>query len=120
MADKLKGKILGIGIDIENIERFRKLPFIGNQSFYRKIFIENEINYCLSFSDPYPHFAVRFSAKEALVKALPYKVQDWLDMEVFFKKEKPHIKIRGLSNKIHLSLAHCNDYAIASVCIEAV
>ena len=120
MVDRKREKILGIGIDIEKIKRFQKLPFIGNQSFYRKIFTDKEINYCLSFKDPFPHFAVRFSAKEALVKALPAKVKSWLNMEVSFKKEKPCIKLAGFKGRIYLSLAHCKEYAIALVIIEKI
>ena len=38
-----------IGIDLSNIERFIKKPFETNKSFYKKIFSEKEITYCLKY-----------------------------------------------------------------------
>ncbi len=58
-----------IGIDCEDIERWRKmLPKleIGAQ---KKLFSEKEHLYCMSHQDPAPYYAVRWCAKEALVKA---------------------------------------------------
>ena len=49
----------GLGIDISNIEKFRNKPFNENESFYRKIFSEEEIQYCLKFKNYYEKFAHR-------------------------------------------------------------
>ncbi|NHK31557.1 MAG: holo-ACP synthase [Asgard group archaeon] len=59
-----------IGIDIVDINRFRKFNLEKQRSFYNKVFNDYEINYCLEFKDPYPHFAGLFAAKEAVYKAL--------------------------------------------------
>ena len=58
--------IKGIVVDIESISRFRMMPFVKHKNFYKRIFTEREIMYCLSKMNPYQHFAVRFCAKEAL------------------------------------------------------
>lgn len=58
-----------IGCDIESVEVFRDHWQKGNIAFFSRIFSEHEIEYCKKFKDPSPHFAARFCAKEAIVKA---------------------------------------------------
>ena len=55
----------GIGTDIEDVARFENRP----THFYERIFTTEEITYCQSKANPAQHFAARFCAKEALVKA---------------------------------------------------
>lgn len=55
-----------IGIDIEDIERFEN----KSQRFLDRIYTKNEQQYCLSKAKPESHLAVRFCAKEAVIKAL--------------------------------------------------
>ena len=38
---------IGIGVDIVEINRFQEKPFEKNENFYKKIFSESEIKYCL-------------------------------------------------------------------------
>ena len=59
---------LSIGIDIVNVDRFRKKPYSDNKQFYKKIFNHDEILYCQKYKDTYPHFAGKFAVKEALKK----------------------------------------------------
>ena len=61
---------MGIGTDLADIAPFRQRPFADNPGFYRLTFTEAEQEYCLSRPDPAPHWAARFAAKEAAVKAL--------------------------------------------------
>ena len=114
--DLNKMAITGIGADIEDISRFKKLPFNKNKTFYMNIFTENEIEYCLKKADPYQHFAVRFCAKEALIKAMNQQVKDYKSIEVVFNKNKPSIKYSGA--KVWLSLTHEKDKAAAFVVVE--
>lgn len=58
------------GIDIVEVDRFRKNPFKTKKDFYLKIFDEKEIEYCCKFNDPYPHFAGKFAVKESFQKAI--------------------------------------------------
>lgn len=55
-----------IGVDIEEIKRFEN----KSQGFLDRVFTKEEQAYCLSKAIPASHFAVRFCAKEAVVKAL--------------------------------------------------
>ena len=59
-----------IGIDMTDIRRFRAYTQLEHPRFYHRVFDEYEINYCNNFSDPYPHFAGIFAAKEAVFKAV--------------------------------------------------
>jgi len=68
--DFLLNKIenIGIGVDIEDVNRFTKLG--GNKAFLKKVFTQNELDYCFSKKVAAPHLAVRYAGKEAVVKAL--------------------------------------------------
>lgn len=57
---------MSIGVDIEDINRFEG----KGQKFLDRLFTKNEQQYCLSKPNPPSHFAVRFCAKEAVIKAL--------------------------------------------------
>ncbi|MFX0183984.1 MAG: holo-ACP synthase [Candidatus Hodarchaeota archaeon] len=58
-----------IGIDFVEIQRFREKPYSKYVRFYTRIYNEYEIQYCLDYADPYPHFSGIFAAKEAVFKA---------------------------------------------------
>lgn len=108
-------EIVGIGVDIEDISRFENLPFDKNKTFYEKIFTQKEINYCLKKANPYQHFAVRFCAKEAFIKAINQKVNDYKSIEITIIKNKPSIKWKDL--KVFLSLSHDKNKSIAFVLV---
>jgi holo-[acyl-carrier protein] synthase len=115
----MEGKMIekyGIGVDIEDINRFENLDYKKNHNFYHKIFTENEIEYCLSKKNPYRHFAVRFCAKEAFIKAINKKNIDMKEIEIIFNRETPFIKWQD--NISLLSLSHEKDKAIAFVMVE--
>ena len=63
-------KIFGIGTDIVNIKRMEKSIKKSRNNFINKVFSKNEILYCEKKKDPFPFYAKRFAAKEALSKAL--------------------------------------------------
>lgn len=77
--------ILGIGNDIIEIERIRKSIDTYGLRLISRLFSTKEQDYCLKYKDPVPHFAGRFSAKEAVVKALGTGFGEhasWLDIEI--------------------------------------
>ena len=103
-----------IGIDIVDIERFRKKNFIENESFYKKIFTDVEIIYCRRFSDPYPHFAGKFALKEAVQKSIQENVV-LKKIETYHDNSRPKIKIESKEGKYDFlaSISHEKKYAIA-------
>jgi holo-[acyl-carrier protein] synthase len=59
-----------VGIDLVSVAQMRKSITDFGERYLLRIFTDHEILYCRSSLDPAPHFAARFAAKEATVKAL--------------------------------------------------
>ncbi len=58
-----------LGVDIVELDRFDDL-IKRRPNIINKLFTEAEISYCNKSKSPTKHFAVRFAAKEALIKAV--------------------------------------------------
>ena len=123
--------IVGIGVDIVEIERLREVLQRQQDRFVRRVFTEGEQEYCRAHRDPVPHYAARFAAKEALFKALGTgwaKGISWRDAEVVREAVKaPVLVLHGQAEKLslalgaratHLSLSHSRGFAVAVVVIE--
>ncbi len=123
--------IIGIGVDIVEIERFRKVMERLKYRFMLRVFTHEEQQFCLAYRDPVPHFAARFAAKEALFKALGTgwaRGVTWLDAEVRREKQGgPAMVLYGEAerlsagkgtNKVHLSLSHSDQWTVAAVILE--
>ena len=107
----------GIGIDIIDVERFTKKKFSQNIKFYKRIFLESEIKYCLKFKSPYEHFAGKFALKESVIKSIPDKIS-LLDIQTSNSKHGPTIKLLGKKSKQYsflCSISHEKKFAIAIV-----
>jgi len=61
--------MVGIGLDVVDIERFRK-TLERTPTFGRRVFTDAEVAYARRRRDPTERFAVRFAAKEAVLKAM--------------------------------------------------
>ena len=115
--------ILGIGNDIIEIERIRKSIDTHGLRLLSRLFTIKEQDYCLKYKDPVPHFAGRFSAKEAVVKALGTgfgEQASWLDLEILNDSQgKPCVNFStSLEGKTKgsvmlISISHCKLYATA-------
>ena len=105
---------LKTGIDIVSVKRFRDLKYSENSDFYQRNFDVVEIKYCLSFKDPYPHFAGKFAAKEAIKKTLDEPI-NFLEIHTRHGENgEPNIEC-PISEKfeIQVSISHEKDYAVA-------
>ncbi len=108
-------KQIGIGIDITEIQKFKKIPYDHHKSFYKKIFTASEINYCLKFKDPYAHFAGKFAVKEALVKSISKKIK-LVDIKTSHSNSKPKVSIDSNQQYVFLvSISHETSLAVAVV-----
>lgn len=112
---------MAIGVDIEDISRFED----KSTEFLNRIYTKSEQEYCLSKPSPSSHLAVRFCAKEAVIKALcglNLKYPDINQIEIYHAENKvPKVKLPGefgTGLKIDLSLSHDKTKAIAFVTIE--
>jgi holo-[acyl-carrier protein] synthase len=123
--------ISGIGIDSIEVDRVEKK--ITKQSGFREyVFSENEIKYCESLPNRYEHYAARFAAKEAFLKALG---TGWTNEVTFNEIEildqpngKPELTVIGKTAanifslagmKIFVSVTHLKKIATAVVVIES-
>ena len=57
------------GVDIVEVGRMRNI-LERRESFEKKVFTSHETSFCFARLNPFPHFAARFAAKEACLKAL--------------------------------------------------
>ena len=121
--------VVGVGIDIEEVGDFLEKPFAENEVFYRRIFSQAEIDYCLKHKNWAQRFCARFCAKEAMVKASSSFCRLVISDISVGKKEngRPRIFLEreNLENKslfemhdIHVSLSHTEHYASAMIVIE--
>ncbi|MBS4035689.1 MAG: holo-ACP synthase [Ignavibacterium sp.] len=119
--------ILGIGIDIIEIDRVKESIDRFGDHFLNKIYTPNELEYCLSKHNKYQHFAARFAAKEAIYKALSSEWGSdisWQDIDIMNEPNGlPVVKFSGnleeFVNKdksIKISMSHSDNY-VACVAI---
>lgn len=109
----MQNLVKGIGVDIADVKRFRKLPYGRNRFSYGKMFTDAEIHYCMTKQDPYPHFAARFAAKEAILKAAGKSIYTLKDIKITNAKTGAPIVKVSKKNEFLISLSHTKDYAIA-------
>jgi holo-[acyl-carrier protein] synthase len=123
--------IYGIGFDLVRVSRIAEALERWGERFQKKVFTPGEIRYCLQKRNAAPHFAARFGAKEALVKALGIGIRrgvHWRDVEVRRGPlGRPVLKVHGRALEIcqkegiealFLSLTHDGDYSGAMVVLE--
>ena len=122
--------IAGIGTDIIEVERIEKLARRGKEHL-RGIFTEREIAFCEGKQRRAEHYAVRFAAKEATLKALGVGWREGLtfgDVEVVTSERgQPEILVHGKVRELFearqilralVSLSHTRDNAMAVVILE--
>ena len=103
-----------LGVDLVEISRVRDLAR-RSPRFLSRVFTDAEIFYCNHKKDPWPHFAVRFAAKEAVFKSLGQAGVPLKSISVARDKTgKPSVLIDGKPfKKIKLSLSHGREHAVA-------
>jgi holo-[acyl-carrier protein] synthase len=123
--------IISIGIDIIEVRRVRD-TIARTPRFAERVFTAAERAYCESRGAvAAQHYAARFAAKEAALKALQTGWSNgiaWQDIEVTAKESgAPLIVFRGRALELyeqsgataaHLSIAHTSEHAIAEVVLE--
>jgi holo-[acyl-carrier protein] synthase len=116
--------IIGIGIDIIEINRIQHSVDTYGDHFLNKVYTEKELEYCLSKHNKYQHLAARFAAKEAIYKAIASgweKEATWKNIEITNESNGlPTVKFLGKLNEfvadgkeIKVSLSHSENYVVA-------
>lgn len=94
---------VGLGVDIVEIERMRRI-LTRTPSFARKVFSGAERAYCDAKANPEVHYATRFAAKEAVVKALGTGFSEGIgvrDIEVRrTTKGRPYVVLTGRAREV--------------------
>ena len=124
--------IAGTGIDIVAIARFRDVLERQGDRFIQRVFTAAEQEYCGGRRDPVPHYAARFAAKEAFLKALGTGWAGgirWQDVEILREPgAAPMVRVHGLAATIaeergvrvmQVSLSHSDEAAVATVLLES-
>jgi holo-[acyl-carrier protein] synthase len=123
--------IVSIGVDIVEVYRIRE-TIERTPRFVERVFTPYEIKYCESKGAAGDQsYAGRFAAKEAFLKALKTGWRGkitWQDMEVrtdadgvpsFEIKDEARKILETLgANRIHLSISHTTEHAVAQVILE--
>jgi len=123
--------IVGLGVDIAEVERIEAAIRRHGGAFLRRVFTPAEIAYCERHRDKAERYAGRFAAKEAAMKALGTgwrKGVRWLDIEVARNSSgKPSLVLSGRAKEIagqlgvkhiSLSITHSGKTALAQVIFE--
>jgi len=124
--------ILGIGTDLIEVERVAE-KMEKKAGFKELVFSPAEIIYCEAKTNKYEHYAARFAAKEAFLKAIGTGWRSgtaFNEIEVYNDGEgKPELRFSGITantviemhaGKIFVSLSHLKTMACAMVIIESV
>ena len=124
--------ITGIGIDLVDVGRLKKIIAKWGCRFTGRFFSRREIDYCQKKAIPAIHFAARFAAKESFLKSLGIGLGmgvNLKDIEVMNDQQgKPDLILHDEAQrllcerdvrKVHLSLTHTSESAVAVVILES-
>ncbi len=117
--------IIGIGVDLVKISRIEKAGN-GHPGFLDRVFTKTEREYCDRMKFPAQHYAARFAAKEAILKAFGTGMgagMKWTDIEVLHGEGggpvvamkggvKDCADLKGVK-QVLLSYSHDEGYAVA-------
>jgi holo-[acyl-carrier protein] synthase len=121
--------IIGLGFDATDIDRIAAVIDQYGERFLQRIFTHGEIAYCARRREPAVHFAGRFAAKEAAMKALGTGHSRgvlWRDIEVVREGGPPRLLFHGGAGRYFeiiggrsslLTITHSDDLALAQVLI---
>ncbi len=123
--------IRGLGIDIAQVSRIESVVARHGERFLKRIFTETELAYCARHKDPGRHYAARFAAKEAAMKALGTgwnAAVSWRAIEVVnLPSGQPTLRLSGAAleraralgaTETLVSLTHDAGFAQACVVLE--
>jgi holo-[acyl-carrier protein] synthase len=124
--------IVGLGLDIAEIDRIEAAIMRHGASFIERLFTPNEVAYCERYKHKYERYAARFAVKEAAMKALGTGWRHgvrWRDIEVIREPSgKPGLRLEGVAREfadrlgvkhIAVSITHSGNLALAQVIFEA-
>lgn len=130
VSSTVDGTVRGHGIDIVDIDHFRR-SLERRPSLRERLFTVDELSDLAGASDPVPSLAVRFAAREAVMKAMGLGLGAFGFHDVWVRREAsgaPTLHVAGRALDLaaergigtwHLSLSHTRLVAVASVVATA-
>lgn len=122
----VSGPLLGVGVDIVDIDRIRSMRDRQGDRFIQRVYTQAEQDYCLKMKSPDKHLAARFAAKEAVSKAFSTGIGDpfsWTSIGVVVgERGQPEIELDAKcvlfmeslgGARVAISLSHTETTAIA-------
>ena len=119
-------QILGIGTDIIECLRIAQMIDRHGELFISRVYTDHEIAYCSARAAANQHYAGRWAAKEAVLKALGTGWRrgiSWRDVEIRnVAGGAPIVTLRGGARdvveqrrirEVHISISHCRSHAVA-------
>jgi holo-[acyl-carrier protein] synthase len=123
--------IVGTGIDIVECLRIAQMIERHGELFITRVYTDHEIEYCSARKAATQHYAGRWAAKEAVLKALGTGWRrgiSWRDIEIRNDKNgAPTVQLRGGARDVmaaahirhlHVTISHCRSFAVAYVVAE--
>ena len=125
--------IVGLGVDIVEVERMKRMLETQGEALIRRLFSDGESAYARAHVEPAMHFAARVAAKEAAYKALSgnhlARAVGWREIEVCLRDDgAPYLALHGRASeraaelgvaRMLISLTHSKSAAVAVVVLEA-
>jgi len=124
--ERTMSRILGIGSEITECLRIARMIERHGELFINRVYTADEVRYCQSRRQSTQHFAARWAAKEAVLKALGLGRRRgvvWTDIEINKVVSGPTtVAVRGAVkdfveqlgvSKVLVSVAHCRTHATA-------
>ena len=118
--------LLNVGVDVIEVDRVRKVHERQKERFLKRVYTQEEQVYCFSKSNPYPHLAARFAAKEAVSKTFSTgigKLFSWTSCSVYHgPRMQPLVRLDDLgkallaalgATEVRITLSHTKATAVA-------
>ena len=113
-------QVIGLGTDIVEVKRIEALA--QKPGALARLFTQEEIQYSLARKNKYEHLAVRFAAKEAVFKALPFAEIAFKNIQITnLENGRPQVTVADERAKdliILISLSHTKEYALATAVVQ--
>ncbi len=123
--------ILGLGTDIVECLRIAQMIERHGELFIARVYTDHEIEYCSARKAATQHYAGRWAAKEAVLKALGTgwaRGISWRDIEIRNDRHgAPTVVLRGGAREVfesagmermHVTISHCRCHAVAHAIAE--
>jgi holo-[acyl-carrier protein] synthase len=124
-------QILGIGTDIVEVLRIAQMIERHGELFITRVYTDHEIEYCTARKAATQHYAGRWAAKEAVLKAIGtgwVRGIGWRDVEIRNQPGgAPVVTLRGGARdvverrgirRLHVTISHCRCHAVAHAIAE--